>query len=91
MDEMLICQSCGIPLEDDKMKGTNEDGSRSDEYCVYCFANGKFTRDMTMEEMIQSNMEYLDEWIASTGVEMTKEEAEMNLREFLPTLKRWKS
>jgi len=91
MDEMLICQSCGMPLEDDKMKGTNEDGSRSDEYCVYCFANGKFTRDMTMEEMIQSNMEYLDEWIASTGVEMTKEEAEMNLREFLPTLKRWKS
>jgi len=80
-----------MPIENDKMKGTNEDRSRSDEYCVYCFANGRFTREMTMEEMIQSNIEYLDEWISSTGIEMAEEEAAMKLREYLPTLKRWKS
>ena len=77
-------------MENDCMKGTNTDGSRSDDYCVYCFAMGAFTEEMTMEEMIRSNIEYLDEWNASTGVEMTEEEAVKQLREFLPTLKRWK-
>jgi radical SAM superfamily enzyme len=90
MDEEFICQSCGMPLEDDELKGTNKDGSISDDYCVYCFVNGAFTREMTMEEMIQSNIEHLDEWEESTGIQMTKEEAVLELREFLPTLKRWK-
>lgn len=90
MNEMLICQSCGMPLENEKMKGTTKDGSISDEYCVYCFALGAFTAEMTMEEMIETNLEYLDEWNASIGANMTKEEATEQLRVFLPTLKRWK-
>lgn len=90
MDEFSVCQSCGMPLEDDEMKGTNKDGSRSDDYCTYCFANGAFTKEMTMEDMIKHNLQFLDEWIKSTGVEMTKEEAIEELKEFLPTLKRWK-
>ncbi|AIZ56396.1 putative zinc ribbon domain protein [Candidatus Methanoplasma termitum] len=91
MDDLPVCQSCGMPLEDDEMKGTNKDGSRSDDYCFYCFADGAFTRKMTLEEMIQSNIRFLDEWIRSTGIEMTEEEAIEQLREYLPTLKRWKS
>jgi hypothetical protein len=79
-----------MPLENDEMKGTNKDGSRSDDYCAYCFADGAFTREMTMEEMIRLNIQYLDEWIARTGVEMTGEEAIEQLRVYLPTLKRWK-
>ena len=90
MTDKLICQSCGMPLASDEQKGTNEDGSRSDDYCVYCFANGSFTKQITMEEMIQMNIRYLDEWIKSTGIQMTEEEAVRELRNFLPTLKRWK-
>jgi methionyl-tRNA synthetase len=90
LDEMLICQSCGMPLEDDEVKGTNKDGSRSDDYCVHCFADGAFTKEMTMEEMIELNIQFLDEWKKSSGIDMTEEEAISELKEYLPTLKRWK-
>ena len=79
-----------MPLESEEMKGTKKNGKRSDEYCVYCYANGKFTRDMTMDDMIRSNIQYLDQWIESTGVQMTEEEAIEQLRKYLPTLKRWR-
>lgn len=47
------CQSCGIPLNKDPNKGgTNEDGSKNDRYCSYCFKDGAFTQpDLTVEEM----------------------------------------
>jgi len=91
MDEFPICQSCGMPLEKDELKGTEKDGRLSDEFCVYCYANGAYTKDLTMEEMIRINIQYLDEWIKSSGIIMTEEEAIEQLREFLPTLKRWKN
>jgi hypothetical protein len=31
--------------------GTNADGTKSEKYCSYCYQNGAFTRDCTMEEM----------------------------------------
>lgn len=38
------CQSCGMPLKKDPAGGgTNADGSRSDRFCSYCFADGKYT------------------------------------------------
>jgi len=38
-----ICQSCGMPLGKDPEKGgTNADGSRSTEYCSYCYKAGAF-------------------------------------------------
>ena len=90
MNEIPVCQSCGMPLESDEMKGTEKNGRKSDDYCVYCYADGKFTRNITMEEMIQTNIQFLDQWIESTGVQMTEEEAVAELRKYLPTLKRWK-
>jgi hypothetical protein len=46
------CQSCGMPLAKDPAKGgTNADGSKSTMYCSYCYQNGKFTRDCTVQEM----------------------------------------
>ena len=38
-----ICQSCGIPLQQDpKSGGTNSDGTISTRYCGYCFEGGIF-------------------------------------------------
>jgi len=79
-----------MPLDNDEMKGTEKNGRKSDDYCIYCYADGAFTRDMTMEEMIQTNIQFLDQWIESTGVRMTEDEAIAELRKYLPTLKRWK-
>jgi len=79
-----------MPLENEEQKGTEKNGRKSAEYCVYCYADGSFTKDMTMEDMIRTNIQFLDQWIESTGVRMTEEEAIAQLREYLPTLKRWK-
>ena len=39
-----FCQSCGMPMKKDPENGgTNADGSKSPEYCSYCFRNGAFT------------------------------------------------
>ena len=32
--------------------GTEKDGSKSKDYCKYCYQNGEFTSDVTLEEMI---------------------------------------
>ena len=50
--EMKFCQSCGMPLTQEIL-GTNADGSKNEDYCMYCYKDGKFTQDCTMEEMIE--------------------------------------
>ena len=34
----LICQCCGMPLEDEII-GRNKDGSMNEEYCKWCYAD----------------------------------------------------
>jgi hypothetical protein len=46
------CQSCGMPMSKDPAKGgTNADGTKSGMYCSYCYQNGAFTRNCTVQEM----------------------------------------
>ena len=40
--EQAICQSCGMPLSEDVL-GSNADGSKNEEYCMYCMKEGNFT------------------------------------------------
>ena len=37
--EMKICQSCGMPMQEEQY-GTNQDGSKNDTYCCYCYKDG---------------------------------------------------
>lgn len=89
MSEMLFCQSCGMPLQTDDMRGTNADGGKSDDYCSFCYKNGVFTQDISMEEMIELNLQYIDEWNKNSEKKMTVEEVKAQLETFMPTLKRW--
>lgn len=89
MDETDVCQSCGMRLMNEEDRGTERGGDLSKDYCVHCYADGKFTNNRTMEEMIEINLKYLGEWIKETGQDMTIEEARAQLNEYLPTLKRW--
>ncbi|MCB0696926.1 MAG: zinc ribbon domain-containing protein [Chitinophagaceae bacterium] len=59
------CQSCSMPLDKDPGGGgTNADGSKSDKYCSYCYANGEFVaKDMTVTEM----QEYVKKKLQSMG------------------------
>lgn len=83
-----LCQSCGMPLTDDCL-GTNADGSKNEDYCVYCLLDGAFTADVTIEEMAHFCAMYVEEYNKHTGQSLTCCEYEQQLLQFLPTLKRW--
>ena len=86
-----FCQSCGMPLNASEDFGTNADQSKNDEYCTYCFKNGEFTEDITMDEMIEHCVQYLDDFNKDTEQKLTKEQAVFQMKEYFPTLKRWAS
>ena len=85
MEEMMICQSCSMPLQDAAHYGTTTDGTPTNEYCVYCFKDGEFTHNMTLEETIADSVNYAE----MAG--MTKEKMLEHAQNVLPTLKRWKN
>lgn len=78
-----ICQSCGMPLHKPEMFGTNNEGIAIEEYCLYCYKDGQFTSDITMEEMIKLCGKYVE----SQGGK--KNEYIKNMQVLFPTLKRW--
>ena len=86
--EERYCQSCGMPMgATDEMYGTNADGGKSGDYCHYCYADGKFTRECTMDEMIA----FCAPHMASAGSGMDEDEAVKMMQGFFPTMKRWKT
>ncbi len=82
--ENKICQSCGMPIVDKSQYGTNKDGSISELYCKYCYTDGKFIDDVSMEEYINMCSQYG----AQAG--MTNEQMRSFCEKLFPTLKRWK-
>ena len=40
----LICQCCGMPLDDSTIS-KEPDGTFNEEYCKWCYTDGKFTYD----------------------------------------------
>lgn len=86
MEDMKFCQSCGMPMgETDEMYGTEKDGTKSEDYCKYCYTDGQFYKDQTLEEMVETCVPFMME----DNKELTKKEATNQLMAFLPTLKRW--
>lgn len=80
----LVCQSCGMPLDDDTLS-REEDGSFNEKYCKWCWAGGGFAQDCTMEEMVEHCLPFMP---------LTKSDPEASrayMRSLLPTLERWKS
>ena len=86
---MKFCQSCGMPLTDENL-GTNADGSKNEDYCTYCYKDGKFTQDCTMDEMIDFCAQFVDEVNKSMPKPMTRDEYKDMMRQYFPMLKRWK-
>ncbi|MCL2687742.1 MAG: zinc ribbon domain-containing protein [Methanobrevibacter sp.] len=82
--DMEFCQSCGMPMTD-KDYGDNADGATNKDYCKFCYQNGEFTSDITMEEMIDFCVPKMVE-----NSEFSEEEARKMMKEMFPTLKRWK-
>jgi len=80
-----ICQSCSMPLREEALCGTNADGSKNEEYCIYCFKEGKFTEpDLTQEQIIEKGVQYL---VKEQNIELS--EAKRIMQEATRNLKRW--
>lgn len=79
-----ICQSCGMPLEDDIM-GHDADGSINEDYCKWCYDGGSYLQDCTVEEMIDFCTDIM---VREQGADQEKVRA--YLQDFLPKLDRWK-
>lgn len=78
-----ICQSCGMPMTAEQF-GTNADGSINEDYCKYCYVDGRFIDDVTMEEYIEMCAQYGEQ------AGMTDEQMKAHCEALFPTLKRWK-
>lgn len=85
--EETYCQSCGMPMgEGNELYGSEADGSKNGDYCKYCYDQGAFTTDCTMEGMIEQCVPLM----ASSNPDMSEEDARNMMLQFFPSLKRWK-
>lgn len=84
-ENQKFCQSCAMPLTNDDLFGTNADGTKNDDYCMYCFKDGEFTSDMSMDEM----MKFCTDKMIEVHPEIDKVKASAMMKEIFPKLKRW--
>lgn len=89
--ENKFCQSCGMPMTVENQFGRNADGTRNEEYCSYCYHDGAFAEDCTMDEMIDHCLQFLDEFNKDMERPYTREKAQAEMKKFFPMLKRWKN
>ncbi len=85
MEIKPLCQSCGIPLDNDTIKGTEKNGLKNQEYCKFCYDQGGFINpNLTLDEMkerVENQMKKLK----------LSDEAIQEAMSILPPLNRWKS
>ena len=79
-----ICQCCAMPMADETLYGTNADGSKNSDYCIYCYKDGKFLQSATMEEYIEMMVPF------AAQADMTGDQMRQYCKKVYPTLKRWK-
>lgn len=77
-----------MPL-DRAVCGTNADGSINEDYCCYCYKEGRFLQDFNMSQMIEFCTQFTDQINKEAGWNLTPEEAKAQMKQFFPTLKRW--
>lgn len=78
-----LCESCGMILTPDDY-GTNAAGREDEHFCKWCYEQGAYTYETTMEAMIEDCAPRLAE---NTGI--TRDEAVSLMGAVLPHLKRW--
>lgn len=79
----LICQCCGMPIEDDNIMGRDSDGSLNEDYCKWCYADGTYTYS-NMDDLIDVCVKNM------VGENFSEEQAREYLKEMLPKLDYWK-
>lgn len=78
----LICQCCGMPLED-SVTSKEPDGSFNESYCKWCYADGKFAYTS-----LKALTDFLVEHMSNES--FPPEQARAYFEEQLPQLEYWK-
>ena len=78
----LVCQCCGMPLEDEFI-GRNQDGTLNEDYCKWCYADGTYTYS-DMDDLIRVCVPNL----VKEG--FTEDQARTYMKDLLPKLDYWK-
>ena len=78
----LICQCCGMPLEDSVIS-KEVDGVFNEEYCKWCYADGEYTYD-NMDDLIDFCAKHM------ANEDVTSEQVRAHMTDMLPKLNYWK-
>ena len=79
----LICQCCGMPMSEDDLISMEKDGSFNEEYCKWCYADGKYAYD-DMDKLIDVCIKHM------ANESFPEEQARSYMRQVLPKLNYWK-
>ncbi len=79
----LVCQCCGMPLDDESVISHESDGALNENYCKWCYADGTYTYS-DMDNLIDVCVEHM------VNENFTEEQARSYMKELLPTLDYWK-
>ena len=78
----LVCQCCGMPLED-AVLSREADGSFNEDYCKWCYAGGEFK--------YSSQQQLIDFCVAHMASESwPAEQVRAHMEAVVPNLKHWK-
>ncbi|MCQ2555026.1 MAG: helix-turn-helix domain-containing protein [Clostridia bacterium] len=78
----LVCQCCGMPLED-SIIGYDSEGFPNDDYCRWCYADGTYTYS-DMDNLIDVCVKNM------ASPEFPEDAARKYMKDLLPTLDYWK-
>lgn len=78
----LICQCCGMPLDDSSIS-KESDGSFNEDYCKWCYADGKFVY-ASAGELIDFLVEH------TSSKDFPPEQARQFYEQQIPQLNHWK-
>lgn len=78
----LICQCCGMPLED-ATTSHEPDGAFNEDYCKWCYTDGEF-KYTSMEELIDFCASHMASEV------WPEEQVRAHMQAVVPGLKHWK-
>ena len=78
----LICQCCGMPL-DDTILGRDKDGTPNEDYCQWCYADGTYMYS-NLDDLIDVCVRHM------VSENFPEDQARAYLRQTLPKLDYWK-
>ena len=78
----LVCQCCGMPLDDSSIS-KEPDGTFNEEYCKWCYTDGKFVYT-SLEQLTDFLVEHM------SNETFPPEQARSYFEAQLPTLAHWK-